>query len=77
EHLRGFSGAAGGVVCSSCEAGSFSLSEDAYRFLVDALGSPLAQAPEAGELVLRQVQRAIGDTAEHHAHVRLRPLLAA
>ncbi|HWE11797.1 MAG TPA: DNA repair protein RecO, partial [Solirubrobacteraceae bacterium] len=47
EHLRGFSGAAGGVVCSSCEAGSFSLSEDAYRFLVDALGSPLAQAPEA------------------------------
>jgi DNA repair protein RecO (recombination protein O) len=77
EHLRGFSGAAGGVVCSACEAGSFPLAEDAYRFLVDALGSPLGRAPDAGELILRQVERAIGETAEHHAHVRLRPLLAA
>jgi DNA repair protein RecO (recombination protein O) len=77
EHLRGFSGAAGGVVCAACEAGSFPLSEEAYRFLVGALGSSLAQAPDAGELVLRQVQRAIGETAEHHAHVHLRPLLAA
>jgi DNA repair protein RecO (recombination protein O) len=77
EHLRGFSGAAGGVVCTACEAGSFPLSEDAYRFLVGALGSPLAQAPEAGPPVLRQVERAIGETAEHHAHVRLRPLVAA
>jgi DNA repair protein RecO (recombination protein O) len=77
EHLRGFSGAAGGVVCSACETASFSLSQDAYRFLVTALGSPLALAPDGSELVLRQVERAIGDTAEHHAHVRLRPLLAA
>ncbi|HZE05204.1 MAG TPA: DNA repair protein RecO [Solirubrobacteraceae bacterium] len=77
EHLRGFSGAAGGVVCSACEAGSFSLTEEAYRFLLAALGSPLAQAPDGSELALRQVERAIGDTAEHHAHVRLRPLLAA
>jgi DNA repair protein RecO (recombination protein O) len=77
EHLNGFSGAAGGVVCTACEAAAFSLSEDAYRFLVGALGSPLAQAPDGSELTLRQVERAIGDTAEHHAHVRLRPLLAA
>lgn len=77
EHLRGFSAAAGGVVCTACEAGSFPLSEDAYEFLVDALGSPLAQAPGAGDIVLRQVERAIGETAAHHAHVRLRPLLAA
>jgi DNA repair protein RecO (recombination protein O) len=75
EHLQGFSGAAGGVVCNACEAGSFSLSEDAYRFLVGALGSPLAQAPDGSELILRQVERAIGETAEHHAHVRLRPML--
>jgi len=75
-HLNGFSGAAGGVVCTACEAAAFSLSEDAYRFLVGALGSPLAQAPDGSELTLRQVERAIGDTAEHHAHVRLRPLLA-
>jgi DNA repair protein RecO (recombination protein O) len=77
EHLSGFSGAAGGVVCNACEAGAFSLSEDAYGFLVGALGSPLAEAPDGSELTLRQVERAIGDTAEHHAHVRLRPLLAA
>jgi DNA repair protein RecO (recombination protein O) len=77
EHLSGFSGAAGGVVCIACEAAAFSLSEDAYGFLVSALGSPLAQAPDGSELTLRQVERAIGDTAEHHAQVRLRPLLAA
>ena len=45
EHLRGFSGAAGGVVCGSCEAASFNLDEDAYRFLVGALGSSLARGP--------------------------------
>jgi DNA repair protein RecO (recombination protein O) len=77
EHLRGFSGAAGGVVCGSCEAAAFALDEDAYRFLVGALGSPLAQAPDGPERALRQVERAISETAEHHAHVRLRPLLAA
>jgi DNA repair protein RecO (recombination protein O) len=77
EHLSGFSGAAGGVVCSSCEAAAFALEEESYRFLVDALGAPLAQAPDASPRALRQVERAIADTAEHHAHVRLRPLLAA
>jgi DNA repair protein RecO (recombination protein O) len=77
DHLSGFSGAAGGVVCTACEAGAFSLSEEAYGFLVSALGSSLAQAPDGAELTLRQVERAIGDTAAHHAHVRLRPLLAA
>jgi len=76
-HLRSFSGAAGGVVCSSCEAGAFPLGEDAYRFLIGALGSPMAQAPPASERALRQVERAIAETSEHHAHVRLRPLLAA
>ena len=77
EHLRGFSGASGGVVCSSCEAASFPLGEDAYQFLVGALGAPLARATDASELALRQAERAIAETAEHHAHVRLRPLLAA
>jgi DNA repair protein RecO (recombination protein O) len=75
EHLRAFSAAAGGVVCSSCEAASFPLGEDGYTFLVGALGRPLADAPDASELALRQAERAIGETAEHHAHVRLRPLL--
>ncbi|MEO6859607.1 MAG: DNA repair protein RecO [Solirubrobacteraceae bacterium] len=77
DHLSGFSGAAGGVVCSSCEGAAFPLGEDAYHFLVDALGAPLSQAPDASSRALRQAERAIGETAEHHAHVRLRPLLAA
>lgn len=77
EDLRGFSPAAGGVVCSSCEAAAFPLGEDSYRFLVDAVGRPLAHAPEAPELALRQADRAIAETAAHHAHVRLQPLLRA
>jgi DNA repair protein RecO (recombination protein O) len=77
DHLRGFSGAAGGVVCTSCEGAAFGLEEEAYRFLVGALGRPLAEAPEASERALRQAERAISETAEHHAHVRLRPLMRA
>jgi DNA repair protein RecO (recombination protein O) len=77
DHLRAFSPAAGGVVCSSCEGAAFSLDEDSYAFLVAALGRPLADAPDCSERALRQVERAIVETAEHHAHVRLRPLLTA
>jgi DNA repair protein RecO (recombination protein O) len=72
EHLVGFSGAAGGVVCTGCEAGSFPLSEEAHRFMVESIARPLAEAPEAGERELRQAERAIGETLEHHAHVQLR-----
>ena len=72
EHLVGFSGAAGGVVCSSCEAGSFELSEGAHAFMLEALAQPLTAAPAAEPLALRQVERAIGETLEHHAHVQLR-----
>jgi DNA repair protein RecO (recombination protein O) len=75
DHLRGFSAAAGGVVCSSCEAAAFPLDEETYDFLVQTLGAPLAQAPDASERALRQAERAITETAEYHAHVRLRPLL--
>ncbi|MEK6276870.1 MAG: DNA repair protein RecO [Actinomycetota bacterium] len=72
EHLSGFSGAAGGVVCQSCEGGSFELSAEAHEFMVEALSRPLAEAPAAGERALRQAERAVGETLEHHAHVRLR-----
>lgn len=75
EHLRGFSAAAGGVVCNSCEAAAFPLGQDSHDFLVGALGRPLAQAPDAAERALAQAERAITETAEYHAHVRLRPLL--
>ncbi|MGP0102454.1 MAG: DNA repair protein RecO [Solirubrobacteraceae bacterium] len=73
EHLVGFSGAAGGVVCSACEAGSFALGEDAYAFMTEALGRALTEVPEAAAHALGQVERAIAATLEHHAHVRLMP----
>jgi DNA repair protein RecO (recombination protein O) len=73
DHLWGFSGAAGGVVCTACEASGFPLAEDAHSFLVEALGRSLAETPEADERALRQAERAIGETLEHHANVRLKP----
>lgn len=70
--LESFSGAAGGVVCAACERDGFALSAEAHRFLREALGRPLAEAPAAGDRALRQAERAIAATLEHHAHVRLR-----
>jgi DNA repair protein RecO (recombination protein O) len=70
--LAAFSGAAGGVVCAACERGAFELSPEAHRFMIEALGQPLATAPSAPDRALRQAERAISETLEHHAHVRLR-----
>jgi DNA repair protein RecO (recombination protein O) len=72
EHLAGFSGAAGGVVCSACEAGAFGLDQGAHDFLVAALGRSLADTPDAEPRALAQAERAILETLEHHANVRLR-----
>ena len=72
DDLMAFSGASGGVVCGACEQGGFPMSEEAHRFMVAALGQPLSDAPEASAQAMRQVERAIGETLEHHAHVRLR-----
>jgi DNA repair protein RecO (recombination protein O) len=76
EHLSGFSGAAGGVVCAACEAGSFPLAQEAHSFLVDAIGRPLAETPAADARALRQAERAIADTLEHHAGIRWRQAVA-
>jgi DNA repair protein RecO (recombination protein O) len=72
DHLSGFSGAAGGVVCAACEAASFPLSGEAHGFMTEALGAPLADAPAAPDRALRQAERALADTVEHHAGVRWR-----
>ncbi|MDQ4048947.1 MAG: DNA repair protein RecO [Actinomycetota bacterium] len=76
DHLTGFSPAAGGVVCASCEAGSFPLGAEGHAFLVGALAQPLSEAPTASDAALGQADRAIAETLEHHAHVRL-PRVAA
>jgi DNA repair protein RecO (recombination protein O) len=73
DHLVGFSGAAGGVVCGACEAAAFPFDEQAHAFLVSALGNPLAAAPAASDQALRLAERALRETVEHHAHVKLRP----
>ena len=73
DHLSGYSGAAGGVVCGACEASAFPLDQEAHEFLVGALGRPLAQAPDASPRALGQAERALLETLEHHAGVRLRP----
>ena len=72
DHLVGFSGAAGGVVCTACESGAFALDEEAHGFLVSALAQPLAEAPSASARALAQAERAILETLEHHGGVRLR-----
>ena len=59
-------------MCSACEASAFAIDEEAHAFLVGALGRPLAESPTASERALRLAERAIGETVEHHAHVRLR-----
>jgi DNA repair protein RecO (recombination protein O) len=74
EHLVGFSGAAGGVVCAACEANAFPLEQEAHDFLVGAIGRPLAESPSASPRALAQAERAILETLEHHAHLRLRPV---
>ncbi|HMT04877.1 MAG TPA: DNA repair protein RecO [Solirubrobacterales bacterium] len=71
DHVTAFSGAAGGVVCPTCEAGSFPISAEAHSFMVESLGRPMSQAPQGSSLAVKQAGRAIGDTLEHHAHVRL------
>jgi DNA repair protein RecO (recombination protein O) len=72
EHLGAFSPSAGGIVCAGCEAGSFPLAEDAHRFLVEAMARPLSERPDAADRALGQADRAIAETIEFHAHVRLR-----
>jgi DNA repair protein RecO (recombination protein O) len=76
EHLVGFSGAAGGVVCGACEAASFPLAEVAHDFMTEALARPLSEMPTGPEHALGQVERALSETLEHHAHVRLMPAVA-
>jgi DNA repair protein RecO (recombination protein O) len=70
--IGAFSPSAGGVVCAACEAGSFPLGEEAHRFLVDALARPLSETPTAPDRALAQADRALAETMEYHAHVRLR-----
>lgn len=72
DQLIAFSGSAGGVVCASCQGDGFGFDSKAHSFMVDALARPLAEVPALEPGVGAQVERAIGETLEHHAHVQLR-----
>jgi DNA repair protein RecO (recombination protein O) len=68
-----FSPAAGGVTCAECPStGGFALDGAALSFMAAALGGPLKDAPAGASRALAQVDRAVTETLEHHAHVRLR-----
>ncbi|MGA2471413.1 MAG: DNA repair protein RecO [Solirubrobacteraceae bacterium] len=77
ENLVGYSPSAGGVVCSACEAGAFPFAQETHSFMTQALAHPLAQTPQASPRALREADRAISETLEHHAHLHLRPATAA
>ena len=62
------------MVCGACEATAFPLEEEAHAFMVGALGRSLADTPDASPRALAQAERAITETLEHHAHLRLRPV---
>ncbi len=73
EALARFSAGAGGMVCSACaSADGFELGRSAHAFMAEALGGPLHEAPTLEGAPLRQVDRVVTATLEHHAHVRLR-----
>ena len=62
--------------CSACEAASFPLGHESYEFMVAALARPLAEVPAASPQALREAERAIGETLEHHGNLRLRAAVA-
>lgn len=71
DHLSGFSGEAGGMVCTACEAASFPFPEAAHRFMIETLAHPLSELPSADPGSIRLAGRAIAEVLEQHAQVRL------
>ena len=76
EGIVEFSGEAGGVLCIDCAGGGFPLGREALGWMAAALASGLAETPVPGPVALRQADRAITETVEFHANVRLRPASA-
>ena len=61
------------VLCFGATVDRAALSSTWVRFSWAGWVGLCAEVPVAPELALRQVERAVGETLEHHAHVRLRP----
>ena len=73
EHLVGFSGAAGGVVCARLRGGLVPARRGGARLPRRGARPPAGRgARPRAPRALAQAERAIRETLEHHAHVRLR-----
>jgi len=74
--LVGFSAAAGGGVCASCEAGSHAVSAEGFEAIRGLLERPLAEAGDAGltERGRREALRVIEESYEFHGGFRMRTL---
>jgi DNA repair protein RecO (recombination protein O) len=78
EGLVGYEPSAGGAVCRDCGPGAVSLSPEGLRGIRLLLGTPLADADEAGlsERGGREVLAVVTASYEHHGGFRLRTLSA-
>ena len=78
EGLVGYQPAAGGAVCRDCGPGTFSLSGDGVRGIRTLVGTPLADADDAGltDRGAREALALVTASYEHHGGFRLRTLSA-
>jgi DNA repair protein RecO (recombination protein O) len=72
EALMAFDAAHGGVVCARCQRGAWPIDPATLAFMIEALGRPLAAAPDLDPRPAQQVRRAIVELAQHHLGVELR-----
>jgi DNA repair protein RecO (recombination protein O) len=74
--LVGFSAAAGGGVCATCEAGSQAVSAEGFEAIRGLLERPLAESESAGatERGRRDTLRVIEESYEYHGGFRMRTL---
>lgn len=71
DNPKGFSAASGGTVCFECLSNGQRMDARALEFMRDALSSPMSQVKSGEQGVLREVDRAVRELAEYHAHTRL------
>ena len=78
EELVGYLPSAGGAVCRDCGPGTISLSPEGLRGIRTLLGTPLAEAHDAGltPRAAREALAVVTASYEHHGGFRLRTLSA-
>jgi DNA repair protein RecO (recombination protein O) len=74
DRLTGYLPAAGGAVCVSCDSGGLRLSSGGLSGIAALLGSPIADAPDAGldDAARRDALAVVTTSCEQHGGFRLR-----